>query len=132
MLDDVIQELSENFGYVCNKIDKDKFKLTINNDIQVNITKIEEAVYFYSPIIKCPDEKKEQIYTHVMKANLLGQGTGQGTIGIDKDEKFLTLSYLMTYEDNYTKFKEKIEDFVNYLFYWEEELNKLQQQERIY
>lgn len=131
MLENIIEQLSNNFGYAYNKLDKDKFKIKINDDIQVNVTQIEDAIYFHSPVIKCPDEKKEQIYTHVMKANLLGEGTGQGIIGIDKDEKFLTLSYLMSYEDNYAIFKEKMEDFVNYLSYWEDELTKLQQQERI-
>lgn len=131
MLENIIQQLSDNFGYVASKVDKEKFQIKVNDDIQVSVTQIEDEIYFNSPIIKCPDDKKEQIYSHVMKANLLGEGTGHSTIGMDKDEKFLTLSYQMTYEDNYAIFKEKMEDFVNYIIYWEEELTKLQQQERI-
>ena len=132
MLENIIRELIDNFGYDFNKIDKDKYQINISDDIQINVTKIDEEIYFHSPIIKCPTDKKEQIYTYLMKANLLGQGTGKGSIGMDKDEKFLTLSYVMAYEDNYITFKEKTEDFINYLLYWEEEINKLKQQESIF
>ena len=131
MLDEIIKKLSNTFGYSFTTVENDKFKLDISDDIQIEITKIDWEIYFYSPIIKCPESKKEEIYTYVMKANLLGEGTGKTIIGMDKDEKFLTLSYLMDYEDNYARFKEKIEDFINYLIYWTEEIDKLENQESI-
>ena len=57
-----------------------------------------------------------------MKANFLGQGTGDATIGLDENENFLTLSLVLPYDMNYKMFKDALEDFVNYLDYWKEEL----------
>jgi len=61
----------------------------------------------------------------LMKANLLGQGTGEQAIGLDHEEKSLTLSCIIPYDINYKEFKEKIEDFVNYLDYWRLESEKM-------
>ena len=63
-----------------------------------------------------------------MKANFLGQGTGGARIGVDPDDKFLTLSHGFPYEMNYQLFKESIEDFVNYVVYWREEIAKFEQE----
>ena len=60
-----------------------------------------------------------------MKANLLGQGTGGAAIGIDPSEKFFTLSEVLEFEVNYKTFHEKLEDFLNYIDYWKEEVPKL-------
>jgi hypothetical protein len=124
MLENIIKELSNNFNYSYNKESEDNFIIIISDEICINISKIEEEIYFYSPITSCPEDKKEEIYTYIMKANLLGQGTGNATIGLDNNEKFLTLSYVMPYEEDYTIFKEKVEDFVNFLIFWKEEIKK--------
>ena len=59
-----------------------------------------------------------------MRANFLGQGTGGARIGLDPNEKFLTLSCGFPYEMKYQDFKEKIEDFANYLLCWRAEIEK--------
>jgi len=57
-----------------------------------------------------------------MKANFLGQGTGGAVIGLDAEEKFLTLSLALPYDMNYRSFKGAVEDFANYVDYWREDL----------
>lgn len=79
-----------------------------------------------------PKKKKEDLFIYLMRANLLGQGTGGARIGLDQDEKFLTLSLGLPYEMNYQTFKETIEDFVNYLIYWREEVTKFESEESVY
>ena len=75
----------------------------------------------------CPIGQKEDIYMYLMRANLLGQGTGGARIGLDANEKNLTLSLGLPYEMNYKAFKEAFEEFLNHLIYWQGELVKLGQ-----
>ena len=76
----------------------------------------------WSPIGECPLKNKEDFYLFIMRANFLGQGTGNYVIGMDQEEKHLTLSSYIPYEMEFKKFKETVEDFVNYIDYWKEEL----------
>jgi hypothetical protein len=79
---------------------------------------------FFSNVAPIPIQKKEEAFLYFMTANLLGQGTGNQALGIDPEEKFLTLSCKIPYDMNYKEFKEKIEDFANYLQYWHTEAEK--------
>ncbi|MBU6446012.1 MAG: CesT family type III secretion system chaperone, partial [Verrucomicrobia bacterium] len=79
-----------------------------------------------------PKKKKEELFMYLMRANLLGQGTASSRIGMDPNEKFLTLSLGVPYEMNYQSFREAIEDFVNYLFYWRAKVAKFENEESIY
>ena len=108
-------------------IEKEKDSLYIFNfteDIQVGIKATYENICFYSRIYPCPKEKREELFSYLMRANLIGNGTGKCSIGVDKEEKFLTLVHSLPYEDNYELFKESLEEFLNYLVYWEEEVKK--------
>lgn len=71
-----------------------------------------------SKIRELPHKSKEDLFIYIMKGNFLGQGTGGGTLGLDEDEKSLTLSLSLPYEINYAIFKEKLEEFINHLEYW--------------
>ncbi|NGX34000.1 MAG: hypothetical protein K1060chlam1_00345 [Candidatus Anoxychlamydiales bacterium] len=103
--------------------EKDKsYSIEITKDLEVKIFDLDPGFYFHANIIHLPDEKKEDLFIYLMRANLLGQGTGRCRIGLDMEEKFLTLSYLIDYEVNYIEFKEKLEDFTNYINYWKKEI----------
>ncbi|NGX52738.1 MAG: hypothetical protein KR126chlam5_01041 [Candidatus Anoxychlamydiales bacterium] len=105
------------------KQEKDKsFIIEITKELEVKIFDLEPGFYFLTNIAPCPNEKKEDLFIYLMRANLLGQGTGRSRIGMDMEEKFLTLSYLVDYEVNYLEFKEKLEDFVNYINFWKKEI----------
>lgn len=62
----------------------------------------------------------------LMKANFLGQGTLGGAIGIDDEEKFLTLSLTLPYDVNQRTFKEAVEDFANILDFWRDEVARFE------
>ncbi len=112
---------------------KDKnscYTLTLAEDLEVSIKKIHEGIAIFSNVAPLLLQKKEEAFIYLMKANLLGQGTGNQTIGIDPEEKCLTLSCIIPYDMDYKEFKEKLEDFVNYLDYWRLELEKLQKAEQ--
>ncbi len=69
-----------------------------------------------------PVRNKEDFYVLLMSANFLGQGTGGNILGMDKEEKYLTLSSIIPYDVEAKRFKEIVEDFVNFVDFWREEL----------
>lgn len=108
---------------------KDKngfYPLQLPPDTALSLKELDPGIYLTSPLILCPADKKESLFIHLMKANFLGMGTGEAVIGLDNEEKFLTLSRTIPYDINYKSFKEAIEDFVNYLDFWQQEVKRHQ------
>jgi len=99
--------------------------------IDVQIRNLEPGFSFFSKICPCPPKKQEDLFLTLMQANYLGQKTGASRIGMSADEKFLTLSLGLPYEMSYRIFRETLEDFVNFLLYWREEVGKFEAQERL-
>lgn len=93
---------------------------------------LKPGLFVTARITSVPAQRKEELFTYLMRANLLGQGTGETRLGIDAEEKFLTLSLALPYEMDYPQFREKVEDFVNYLRYYREEILQKIQEENLY
>jgi hypothetical protein len=102
------------------------FVFNFTEEITLFLQDLSPGCYVRSTICPCPDKNKEDLFIYLMKANLLGQGTNGAVISIDEEEKFLTLSLTLSYEVNYQEFKESLEDFVNYILFWREEIDKIQ------
>ena len=105
--------------------------LRIGNE-SIALKDLDPGMALQAQICLCPEKKKESLFIYLMRANLLGQGAGGARIGLDSDEKFLTLSLGLPYELNYQTFKETIEDFVNYLIYWQNEIGKFESEQSMY
>ena len=130
MLDNLISDLEKYLQTSLIKEDNPNRKgylLTLNDDTEIWFEEGPQGIYITTQI--CHFNEKELInpedfYMYISKANYLGQGTGDSIISIHPDEKFLTLSTLIAYEVNYKMFRDLIEDFVNYLAFWQKEINK--------
>lgn len=123
-----IKKLSESLNIEMPVKGKDKsYLIKIKDDLEIKIWDLDSGFYFHAVLGDCPQEKKEELFTYLMRANLLGQGTAKSRIGMDKEEKFLTLSHHINYEVTYTEFKETFEDFANYTLYWIKEIEKHKQ-----
>lgn len=104
---------------------KDALKMIhvpFNQDLTISFKEIDPGVFLFARLGPCPKQKREELFIYLMKANFLGQGTGGGAIGMDPEEKFLTLSLVLPYDVNYRLFKEAVEDFANFTDYWKKEL----------
>ena len=122
MLEEHLEKLSKDvLGSLSKEKKKNIFTFSFLENI-LHFEKIENGFYINSTISQIPEEKLEEFFIYVMKANFLGIGTGGNIIGLNKDEKYLTLSYNFFYEINYKEFKEFVEDFINYLVYWRKEI----------
>lgn len=102
------------------------FQFPIQKDLIVSLRDLSPGIEITASLGPISTQKKEELLIHLMKANFLGQGTGNQIIGMNVDEKFLTLSRSITYEINYQDFKEILEEFTNYLVYWKGEVKRMQ------
>jgi len=124
MLQKLLEQLLQELGLGTPLLDEQKvFHLSISG-FDISLKEIEPNFYISANIGPLPQNKKEEFLMLVMKANFLGQGTGGGVIGLTENESFLTLSLSLPYEMNYITFKERVEDFTNYLDYWKKEITK--------
>ncbi|MDP1608569.1 MAG: type III secretion system chaperone [Chlamydiales bacterium] len=109
-------------------MDKEKtIEISLNPDVKIHFKELDPGIALQTMISPCPEERKEEFFMLLMRANFLGQGTGGARIGLDKQEKFLTLSLGLPYELEYSSFKQYVEDFVNYLTYWREKIAEFEQ-----
>jgi len=100
--------------------------------VEIDFADLYPGVEMRAVIAFCPSKRREDLFIYLMRANLLGQGTGEARIGLDEQEKNLTLSLGLPYEMNYHAFKEAFEEFVNHLVYWREIVAKFQKHETVY
>jgi hypothetical protein len=90
---------------------------------------LDPGIGLQAVICEIPKKKKEDLVIYLMRANLLTQGTGGARIGLSQEGNFLTLSLGLPYELNYQIFRDTLEDFVNYLIYWEDEVKQFEKED---
>jgi hypothetical protein len=112
--------------------EKRQFLLHFAPGTDIALADLDPGVEMRAELADCPRGRKEELFIYVMRANLLGQGTGSARIGMDEKEKHLTLSVGLPYEMNYHAFKEAFEEFVNHLIYWREMVEKFEKNETVY
>lgn len=106
------------------------YQLSLTPKLTLLFKELPNGMGLNATLCPCPKGNNETLFLVLMKANFLGQGTLGSVIGLDKDEKFLTLSTTMSYEMNYRAFREKVEDFANIVDYWREEIRRYQETEK--
>lgn len=114
-------------GPIPPKDEKQKYFISLTSDLKISVKELNPGLLFQTVVNICPNLKKEELFIWMMKANLLGQGTGGGVLGLDEEEKLILFSLFLPFEMNYKTFKEAIEDVANYTDYWKEELIKHQE-----
>lgn len=129
--------LREFLKRLCNELDiapfpklteKKYYSFRISEGIETELRDLDPGVAMTAKITACPEKRREDLFIFLMRANLLGQGTGGSRIGLDSNEKTLTLSLGLPYEMNYQVFRETLEDFINYLIYWREEIARFEKE----
>ena len=127
MLEHLVKDLEKFLGVGVTQEGK-KWKIDLSASVTITAEELDPGIWLQAVIGPLPGGNREDLFIYLMQANYLGQGTGGSVIGMDADENFLTLSLSIVYDMNYRMFKEKLEEFVNYLSYWREELERLEQE----
>jgi len=100
------------------------YTLFTEEGLQVTISDVDGGVGFHCAIAPYPEKDEERFLTEAMLANLFGQGTEGGILGLDEDGKILTLAIEHRRCDNYKAFQEHLEDFLNATDYWRDEVEE--------
>lgn len=125
MLERYLMQLSSDLGIDLPPIKAGAATLKLNPELAITFRELDPGYFLYAPVTLCPKVKREELFTLLMKANFLGQGTGGGVLGLDEQEKFLTLSLSLPYDMNYKSFKDMLSDFANYVDYWKDEVKRI-------
>ena len=99
-----------------------KFVLSFIPSQEISLSEANKEIVLRAKVGEFPLTKQEEFALFTMKGNFLGQGTGISVLGLDENEKILTLSCVLPYELDYSHFKASLEEFSNYLGYWQEML----------
>jgi len=123
-----LSQLIEEFGLspLEPKDSSGHFSLSFKEDLTIFLRDLSPGFSLIAQLAPLPERDREDLFIYLMKANLLGQGTGDQILGADPNEKFLTLSRTISYEVNYINFKEILENFVNYFAFWKGEIQNKQ------
>lgn len=99
------------------------FKLQLPDLEPIEIFETDQSIQFISPVGKLIEGlDEEKLYSYLMNANFLGQGTGKSVLGLHPDDKTIVLSQCLFFDIDYTDFKDRIEEMVNYIDYLKEHL----------
>lgn len=98
------------------------FTIPLEEDLKIKLNTISEGFLLTSQIIACPTTNREAFFTRMLLANLFGQGTRGSVLGTSEEGNLLTLSRIVDYNVDYKSFREIIEDFINTVDFWREEV----------
>lgn len=98
------------------------YLIPLEDGINVMITPTPNGFSLFSELIELPKENEEDVYYQSLIANLFGQGTNGSLLGLNEQGNLLTLSRVVDYNISYQDFKEIIEDFINSIDFWKEEI----------
>ena len=134
MIKDFLIKIENVLNFTYKEIQKNVFSLQVNDRIEVKIEVIEKDFILHSNIFILGDEKKEELFSYLMMANFLGYGTGRGKIGLANETNMITLSKRINRNVKYEEFYEILEEFINYVAYWQKEIIKFieKQKENIF
>lgn len=128
MIESILADLYKFLGVKAIKGKNDRagyYLIKISDTEEVWVKELNPGIFMQSIIgSNIGNIGKEDFYTYVMTANFLGQGTGGSVIGLTPEENYLTLSLPINYEINYKIFRDKLEEFLNYLSYWKKEIRE--------
>ena len=94
------------------------------DQLEVEAIELERSFLLKGMLGACPQKNSEAFLLKIMEANLFGGGTRDAVIGLNEEGKLLTLSLELDYNSSFKDFKEKLEDFVSVMDFWQKEVLK--------
>ncbi|MCP5492516.1 MAG: type III secretion system chaperone [Chlamydiales bacterium] len=104
------------------KADDKSYIIAISAKAQMHVWDLFPGFLFKAVLGPLPNEEVEEHLIYYSKANLVGQGTGRCRIGLDADGKQLVMVMHDPEDISYQGFKERTEEFANFVDYWKDQL----------
>ncbi len=124
MLDHHLSALYKELGLPKEPVrEADKsYAIEIPANAPMYVRATEPGCLFRSVLGSLPEEDLEDHLIHYSKANFIGQGTGHCRLGLDAEGKKLVLIMHHPEDISYQDFKERTEEFANFVDYWKDQL----------
>jgi len=97
-----------------------QYAMPIDDETRITVSQTDEGLYFFSNVFAPPNTDKENFFMDVLEGNLFAQGTFGATLGLNETATMLTLSEVVSDEVSFNEFKDKFEDFLNTVKYWQD------------
>ena len=125
MLKHLITELCQQFQLPMNlEINpQGYYEVSVNDTTNLLFKELNPGFSCRSILAPVPQKPTEDLFILLMKANFLGQGTKGSCIAIDDSVQNFLFTLSVPEEINYRLFKEKLEEFINYLEYWRKRIH---------
>lgn len=99
------------------------YTVPLDSNLNFTIASLPEGGFRLSSILSpAPQLNLEMAYQTLLQANLFGQETKEAILGLNDAGTLLTLSREIEYDVNLNDFNNIIEDFINSMDFWREEM----------
>ncbi len=117
-----IQRLQEELDLPpLEKTEEGGYLWPLGPDSSILITENEEEYLFFSSFAPLPKEGNEIFFTKMLRANLFGQGTSSGTLGLNAEGNRLLLQKEASKDIDYESFVEILSEFITTIEVWQDE-----------
>ncbi len=126
MFSDFIQRLSKELlpdEAVSLAQGQTSFSLELN-DVPITISDAAPGIIIDSNLGKLPSELPDRFMAKMLQGNFLGQLTRRAVLGLNEQGDEIVLTLNLPIVRNYREFRDQIEDFVNVIVFWQEELRR--------
>lgn len=98
------------------------YRILFDPDIEVLLEEKDKSVCFKGFIAPLPAIESDLWLIKFLEANLFGMGTRGAVIGLDSEEKNISLSHQIPSQSSFETFKETLQDFVSTIACWKEKI----------
>lgn len=99
-------------------ITQGQYRLQLPEIEPIEIFETRENIMMTAPVAELLDGlDEEKLFSYLMYANFLGQGTARSSLSLHPNDKTLILSNYTYVDIDYSYFKDLIEEFFNYVDY---------------
>jgi len=125
MFQEHIKQLAKELDIPYHNETEYAYTLVLSPTLSIDIQEHTSTMHMRAQVGRLPIREREALFTYLLKANFLGQGTGGAILSIDPTETFFLCSHTKELSSSYEECKQMIEDFANYVSYWQTEVGRL-------
>lgn len=98
------------------------YRILFDPDIEVLLEEKDKSIFLKGIIGPLPVSEPDLWIVKFLEANLFGMGTRGAVIGLDSEEKNVSLAHQIPSQSTFETFKETLKDFVSTIAYWKEKI----------
>ena len=105
-------------------VPRDRSTITLNvGETPIEVTDSPPGIELFANLGLPPEnESLDPFYTKLLRGNFLGQATLKAVLGLDTEGRNVVISSAIPTVRSYREFRDAIEDFVNVVAFWNDEI----------